>query len=70
MKVLAACSDWLGSLSGTLDYADTAQKEVVDELITPTDTAMTGEFKVGPALTVTGNFFITSVSITGSFEIR
>ena len=64
---IATCSDWSGSLSGTLDYADTAQKEVVDELLTPSDTALTGEFKVGPALTVTGNFFITSVSITGSF---
>lgn len=64
---IATCSDWSGSLSGTLDYADIAQKEVVDELLTPSDTALTGEFKVGPALTVTGNFFITSVSITGSF---
>ena len=64
---IATCSDWSGSLSGTLDYTDIAQKEVVDELLTPSDTALTGEFKVGPALTVTGNFFITSVSITGSF---
>ena len=64
---IATCSDWSGSLSGTLDYADTAQKEVVDELLTPSDTALTGEFKVGPALTLTGNFFITSISITGSF---
>ena len=64
---IATCSDWSGSLSGTLDYADIAQKEVVDELLTPSDTALTGEFKVGPALTLTGNFFITSISITGSF---
>ena len=28
---------------------------------------MTGEFLVNKELTVTGNFFITSVSITGSF---
>lgn len=64
---IATCSDWSGSLSGTLDYADIAQKEVVDELLTPSDTALTGEFKVGPASTLTGNFFITSISITGSF---
>lgn len=64
---IATCSDWSGSLSGTLDYADAGQKAVIDELLIPTDVAMTGEFKVGPTLTVTGNFFITSVSITGSF---
>ena len=64
---IATCSDWSGSISGTLDYGDVGQKAVVDELLTPTDTAMTGEFKVGPDLTVTGDFFITSVSITGSF---
>lgn len=64
---IATCSDWSGSISGTLDYADAGQKAVVDELMTPTDVAMTGEFKVGPTLTVTGDFFITSVSITGSF---
>lgn len=64
---IATCSDWSGSLSGTLDYADAAQKAVIDELLTPTDVAMTGEFLVNKELTVTGNFFITSVSITGSF---
>ena len=64
---IATCSDWSGSLSGTLDYADAAQKAVIDELLTPTDVAMTGEFLVSKELTVTGNFFITSVSITGSF---
>ena len=64
---IATCSDWSGSLSGTLDYADTAQKAIIDELLTPTDVAMTGEFKVSATLTLTGSFFITSVSITGAF---
>ena len=66
-EFIATCSDWSGSMSGTLDYADAAQKTLVDELLTPTDTALTGEFKVSPTLTLTGNFFITSGSITGSF---
>lgn len=66
-EYIPACSDWAGSISGTLDYADTAQKEVVDELLTPTDQLFTVELKVGPTLTVTGNIIITSASITGSF---
>lgn len=64
---IPTCSDWSGSISGTLDYADTAQKEVVDELLTPTDQLFSVELKVGPALTVTGNIIVTSASITGSF---
>ena len=64
---IATCSDWSGSLSGTLDYADAAQKAIVDELLTPTDVALVGEFKVNGGLTLTGSFFITSISITGSF---
>lgn len=66
-EYIPACSDWAGSISGTLDYADAAQKEVVDELLTPTDQLFTVELKVGPTLTVTGNIIITSASITGSF---
>lgn len=66
-EYIPACSDWSGSISGTLDYADAAQKEIVDELLTPTDQLFTVELKVGPALTVTGDIIITSASITGSF---
>lgn len=66
-EYIPACSDWAGSISGTLDYADAAQKEVVDELLTPTDQLFTVELKVGPTLTVTGNIIVTSASITGSF---
>lgn len=66
-EYIPACSDWAGSISGTLDYADAAQKEVVDELLTPTDQLFTVELKVGPTLTVTGNIIVASASITGSF---
>lgn len=66
-EYISTCSDWSGSISGTLDYADVGQKELIDELLTPTGAALTGEFKVGPTLTLEGDFYITSVSITGSF---
>ena len=63
---IPTASDWSGSASGTLDYADAAQKEIVDELLNCTDQLFTGEFKVGPTLTLTGSMIITSASITGS----
>ena len=66
-EYISTASDWSGSLSGTLDYGNAAQKQVVDELATPTDMPVTCEFKVGPALTYTGKVIITSMSITGSF---
>lgn len=66
-EYIPTCSDWSGSISGTLDYADAAQKAVVDELLTPTDQLFSVELKLGPALTVTGDIIVTSASITGSF---
>ncbi len=65
-EYIPTASDWSGSASGTLDYADAAQKEIVDELLNCTDQLFTGEFKVGPTLTLTGSMIITSASITGS----
>ena len=59
-------SDWSGSLSGTLDYADVAQKEIIDNLLTPDGVALTCEFKVGPALTLEGDLHISSGAINGS----
>ena len=68
-EYIPTCKDWSGSLSGTLDYADTAQKAIVDDLAssTPAGTAISCEFKVGPALTYEGEIQITAISITGSF---
>ena len=65
-EFIPTVSDWSGSASGTLDYADAAQKEIVDELLACTDQLFTGEFKVGPALTLTGSIIFSSASITGS----
>ena len=69
-KYKPTCKDWSGSLSGTLDYADAAQKAIVDDLAssTPAGEALSCEFKVGPALTYEGEIHITSISITGSFS--
>lgn len=58
--------DWSGSLSGTLDYADLAQKEIVDNMLQNVDEVYTCEFKVNATLTLTGSVIISSVSITGS----
>ncbi len=66
-EYISTCSDWSGSMSGTLDYGNPAQKAIVDELATPTDTPVSCEFKVGPDLTYTGTIVISSLSITGSF---
>lgn len=58
--------DWSGSISGTLDYSDAAQKEIVDNMLASTDEVYTCEFKVNSALTLTGSVIITSANITGS----
>ena len=65
-EFIAAALDWSGSVSGTLDYADAAQKSVIDGFLTPTDTPVTLEMKVGLDLTLTGTAIMTSASITGS----
>lgn len=65
-EFINASRDWSGSLSGSLDYADAAQKEIVDNMLQNVDEKYTCEFKVNATLTLTGDVIITSVSITGS----
>lgn len=65
-QFIATCSDWSGSVSGTLDYGDSQQKAIVDEFLNPSDTALTLSFKVSADLTLEGAAFYTSMSITGS----
>lgn len=65
-QFIATCSDWSGSISGTLDYGDTEQKAIVDEFLNPSDAALALAFKVSPSLTLEGTAFYTSLSITGS----
>lgn len=66
-EYITTCMDWSGSLSGTLDYGNPAQKAIVDDLAVPAGVALSCEFKMGPDLTYLGNLVITSLSITGSF---
>lgn len=65
-EFIQASRDWSGSLSGTLDYADVAQKEIIDDLLSNTDTTYTVELLTNEALTLTGSVIFSSVSITGS----
>lgn len=65
-EFIQASRDWSGSLSGTLDYADAAQKEIIDDLLSNTDTTYTVELLTNEALTLTGSVIFSSVSITGS----
>ena len=59
--------DWSGSLSGTLDYSDEAQKAAIDAVLTHQTTKLSGAFKVSDDLAYNGSFTITSLSITGSW---
>ncbi len=63
-------SDWSGSISGTLDYADAQQKQIVDDLLVPSGEPFTVKLKVSTALTLTGDVYVTSGSITGSHSDR
>ena len=65
-EFIQASRDWSGSLSGTLDYADVAQKEIIDDLLANTDTTYSVELVVSSALTLKGNVIFSSASITGS----
>lgn len=65
-KFIQASRDWSGSFSGTLDYDDTAQKQIIDDLLSNTDTTYTVELKTNTNLTLTGSVIFSSVSITGS----
>lgn len=59
--------DWSGSASGSLDYADLAQKEIVDKMLADTSGEFTIEMKVNSALTLTGSVIFNSLSPSGSW---
>lgn len=66
-KVTETGKDFSGSLSGTLDYADAAQKAVVDGVISNGKGSFDAEFKVGPELTFKGNIVCSGISVTGNW---
>ena len=65
-EYIQASRDWSGSLSGTLDYADTAQKAIIDDLLSNTDTTYALELVASDGITFSGNAIFTSINITGS----
>lgn len=60
---ISTAQDWSGSMSGTFDYADLAQKAIVDKYIvaTPNQSPLVGIFTLSPTLDVTGSFNATSI---------
>lgn len=56
--------DFSGSASGYLDYSDTVQKEIVDKILSSSESTLTIEFKVTKDLTLTGLVKISSLSAT------
>lgn len=56
--------DFSGSASGYLDYSDTVQKEIVDKILSSSESTLTIDFKVTKDLTLTGSVKISSLSAT------
>lgn len=56
--------DFSGSASGYLDYKDTVQKEIVDKILSSSESTLTIDFKVTNDLTLTGSVKISSLSTT------
>lgn len=56
--------DFSGSASGYLDYKDAVQKEIVDKILSSSESTLTLDFKVTNDLTLTGSAKISSLSTT------
>lgn len=56
--------DFSGSASGYLDYKDAMQKEIVDKILSSSESTLTIDFKVTKDLTLTGSVKISSISTT------
>ena len=56
--------DFSGSASGYLDYMDAMQKEIVDKILSSSESTLTIDFKVTKDLTLTGSVKISSLSTT------
>lgn len=54
--------DFSGSASGYLDYSDAMQKEIVDKILSSSESTLTLDFKVTKDLTLTGSVKISSLS--------
>lgn len=58
--------DWSGSLSGSLDYEDAAQKAIVDKFLGTDRTLVTLDFVISPSLSLSGTASLSSISIGAS----
>lgn len=59
--------NWSGSLSGSFDYADAAQKSIIDQLIGDgVGTVLAAAFVTNSELTLSGSIIVTSVAIGAS----
>ena len=69
---LATQKSWSGSMSGTLDVADSAQSDMLDALQdaasgTPTSiTGVTAEFVVSPTKKYSGTCILENISVSGT----
>lgn len=61
-KYIETGKDWSGSCSGTLDYEDAAQKEIVDKMLADTSGTFTLDMKVNTNLTLSGSVVFNSLS--------
>lgn len=60
---LETVKDWSGSLSGSLDYEDAAQKAIVDKFLGSDRTSVTLTFVISSDLTLEGTASLSSISI-------
>ena len=58
--------DWSGSLSGSLDYEDAAQKSIIDKFLGTDRTLVTLDFVISSALTLSGTASLSSISTGAS----
>lgn len=58
--------DWSGSLSGSLDYEDAAQKAIIDKFLGTDRTLVTLDFVITSALTLSGTASLSSISTGAS----
>lgn len=65
-EFIATTKDWSGSASGTLDYADAAQKKFLDDFLANGSAAAVGKFKVASDLTLQGNVNLTNIGINAT----
>lgn len=65
-ETIETVKDWSGSLSGSLDYSDAAQKAIVDKFLGSDRTYVTLTFVITADLTLEGDASLSSISVGAS----